>query len=81
MSLMMMCKEVVELTTEASEGTLQGSKRLGYRFHLMICPFCRAHHEQMEKTVATLHALAPENATEEATGLDAALDAFRKKKL
>lgn len=74
----MMCRDVVELTTEESEGALRGWKRLSYRFHMVICPYCRAHHEQVETTVATLKALPKEAPSDDAR--EQALAAFRDRK-
>ena len=73
----MMCRDVVEHTTDASEGALRGLKRLSYRFHLLICPYCRCHTRQMATTVAALRALPRPTAPEE--GLETALKAFKNK--
>jgi hypothetical protein len=73
----MMCRDVVEATTDASEDALEGWKRISYRLHLSICPACRAHHTQMETTVAALRALPREEPSNE--GLEKAMSAFKKK--
>ncbi len=74
----MMCRDVVDLTTEESEGALKGWKRLSYRFHLAICPACQAHHQQLETTRETLKALPKEAPSDDAR--EQALAAFRDRK-
>jgi len=73
----MMCRDVVDATTDDLEGALKGWKRVSYRFHLTICPYCRAHHKQMKSTIATLGALPREEPTSESR--ERALEAFRKR--
>lgn len=75
----MMCRSIVDQTTDASEGALTGMRRLHYRFHLLICPFCRCHTHQLKTTVAALHALPRPEIREQ--GLEAALKTFKEKKL
>ncbi len=47
---MLKCDAVSELVTEYAEGALPLGKRLGVRFHLMICAMCRAYVDQIDKT-------------------------------
>jgi hypothetical protein len=48
----MSCLQTVEAMTDASEGALTGWKKVRYRVHITICPFCRAHRRQVEATIA-----------------------------
>lgn len=73
----MMCREVVEATTDASEGALSGWRKVSYRFHLTICPYCRAHKKQVDTTLGTLKVLPSPKADEDARAR--ALEAFRRK--
>ncbi len=74
----MMCRDAIDLTTEEREGALTGWKRVSYRFHLAICPFCRAHEKQEEATIATLSALPKEPVSDDSR--EKALAAFRNRK-
>jgi hypothetical protein len=74
----MMCRGVVEAMTDADEGKLSGWRRVSYGFHLAICPFCRSHRAQVDKTVATLAAL-PKQPPEQAA-LQRAAEAFKNRK-
>jgi anti-sigma factor RsiW len=71
----MMCREVTELLTDAMEGTLPPGKKAGYRFHVALCPYCKAHRRQVEATIATLRALPAPPPSDEAR--DRAMAAFR----
>jgi NMD protein affecting ribosome stability and mRNA decay len=73
----MMCRDVVDATTDASEGALSGWRRISYRFHVMICPACRAHLTQVETAVAAVRAMPRPDPSEEARAR--ALHAFKKK--
>ena len=68
----MMCHDVVEADAEE----LTGLRKLLYRFHMSVCPSCKAHERQMETTVATLNALPKDQASDDAR--EKALAAFRK---
>ena len=70
----MMCRDVVDADAES----LTGLKKVLYRFHMSVCPSCKAHQRQVETTVATLHALPKETPSEDAR--EKALAAFRKNK-
>jgi anti-sigma factor ChrR (cupin superfamily) len=74
----MMCKQATESMTEASEGALRGWRRLAYRFHLRVCPYCRAHAHQLEQTVGSMKALPRPEPSDEAR--ERALAAFRSKR-
>jgi hypothetical protein len=73
----MMCRDVVDLTTDHAEGALSPWKRLSFRLHLAICPYCRVHTKQVETTIATLQALPKETPSDEAR--ERALAAFRNR--
>jgi predicted anti-sigma-YlaC factor YlaD len=77
----MMCKEATETMTDASEGALSGWRKASYRFHLAICPFCRAHRRQVEKAIETVkahtHTVTKPQTHPEAR--ERALEAFRRK--
>jgi len=64
-SLFISCREVTELLTEASEGTLHGWKKLQVKFHMGVCKPCQCYRSQVETTVATLHAMPRGSAPDE----------------
>lgn len=71
---MMMCRDVVEADAEE----LTGFRKLMYRFHTNVCPSCKAHHKQLETTVATLASMPKDEPSPDAR--EKALAAFRKNK-
>jgi hypothetical protein len=71
---MMRCRDIAE----ADADSLSGLRKVLYRFHLSLCPACKANHKQVETTIATLNAL-PKNAPSE-DAREKALAAFRKNK-
>jgi len=74
----MMCRDIVDLTTEHSEGALKGWKRLVFRFHMRMCPYCQLHGKQVETTIATLSAIPKDPPSD--TSREQALSAFRNRK-
>lgn len=48
------CKELVELVTEYLENALTPTDRARFEEHIMTCPPCRAHLDQMRKTLSVL---------------------------
>lgn len=72
----MMCREVTELLTEAMEGCIPADKKAAFAFHIAICPYCKAHRHQVEKTIATVSQLPAPSPTEDARAQ--ALAAFRR---
>lgn len=75
---MMKCRDVVDASTDARENALTGWRRVGYRAHLLICPFCRAHQAQVDTTISTLRSLPKEGPSDAAR--EQALAAFRNRK-
>jgi anti-sigma factor RsiW len=55
------CRQLVELVTEYFEGALSPSERSRFEEHVMSCPPCRAHLEQMRQTMRVLGSI-PETA-------------------
>ncbi|MDR3523055.1 MAG: zf-HC2 domain-containing protein [Acetobacteraceae bacterium] len=53
------CRDVSEMTTDYLDRALPLSRRLGMRFHLAICSYCRRHIEQVHATVTLLRKLPP----------------------
>jgi hypothetical protein len=74
----MMCRGAVEAMTDADEGKLSGWRKVSYRVHLAICPFCRGHRAQVDKTVAALASLPKEPPSPDA--LSRAAEAFKNRK-
>ena len=72
---MMKCRDIAEI---AEPEALTGVQKAVYRFHMSICPACKANHKQLETTVATLHALPKEEPSADAR--EKALERFRKNK-
>jgi anti-sigma factor RsiW len=48
------CRELVELVTDYLEGALDPGDRARFEEHVMTCPPCHAHIDQMRGTVAAL---------------------------
>ena len=74
------CKELVELVTEYFEDALSPSVRNSFEEHVMSCPPCREHLEQMRQTIRLLGSIPEETVSPgvEATLLDAFRDWKRK---
>lgn len=45
------CRELVELVTEYLEGSLTPDERARFEDHIMTCPPCRSHLDQMRHTI------------------------------
>ena len=56
---MLTCRDVTEMTTDYLEGSLSAPQRIGMRWHLAICSFCRRHLKQVRATVALLRRMPP----------------------
>jgi anti-sigma factor RsiW len=69
------CRELVELVTEYFEGGLTPSERNRFEEHVLSCPPCRAHLQQMRATIRLLGTLPEEAVSPEAE--EALVDAFR----
>jgi hypothetical protein len=54
------CRDAVEHMTEAEEGALSGSARFWYRFHMTICPYCRACRRQVAEARVLAREIPPE---------------------
>jgi hypothetical protein len=54
------CRTLTELLTEASETSLPAFRRTQVALHLKVCSFCRAHRAQYDTTVAILRAMPRE---------------------
>ena len=74
----MMCRDAAEATTDAREGALTGMRRVRFRLHMLICPFCRAHERQVDTTISILRSLPKDEPSDEAR--EQALAAFRNRK-
>lgn len=53
------CRDMSELVTDYLERALPVRVRAGVRWHLLLCPACRAYFTQMRGTVRLLAALPP----------------------
>jgi anti-sigma factor RsiW len=60
------CKELVELVTEYLECGLSPRDRARFEEHVMTCPPCHAHLDQMRRTIQVLGQLPEESLSEEA---------------
>ena len=60
------CRELVELVTEYFEGALAPRDRERFEEHIMSCPPCRAHLEQMRQTIRLLGSMSEESVSSEA---------------
>lgn len=59
------CKDVTQLLSEAMDRSLPLGKRIGVRFHLLICKFCARYERQLLLIRETVRRLV---ATEEKPG-------------
>ena len=57
---MLKCRDVTEMTTDYLEGDLTLPQRVGMRWHLSFCSFCRRHLKQVRATISLLRAMPPE---------------------
>jgi len=48
------CRELVELVTEYLDGALDTHDRARFEEHVMTCPPCHAHIDQMRQTIDVL---------------------------
>lgn len=69
------CKELVELVTEYFEGALTPADRVRFEEHIMTCPPCRAHLEQMRGTLRVVGRVPEESISPQAER--SLLEAFR----
>jgi anti-sigma factor RsiW len=54
------CRELVEIVTEYFEDALPPEDRDDFEGHIMSCPPCRAHLEQMKETIRLLGSIPQE---------------------
>jgi anti-sigma factor RsiW len=71
----MTCAELVELVTEYLEGALDARERERFELHVVYCPGCEFHLEQMRETIRATGRLTEEELPEAAR--TALLEAFR----
>ena len=69
------CEELVELVTDYLETALSSRDRMRFEEHLLTCPSCQAHVDQMKRTIESVgrlstDALSPDSERD-------LLDAFR----
>lgn len=69
------CQELVELVTEYLEGSLPAAERARFEEHVMTCPPCRIHIDQMRRTISVVGRLSEESLSPAAE--HDLLDAFR----
>jgi anti-sigma factor RsiW len=60
------CRELVELVTDYYEGALSDRDRRRFDEHILSCPPCRAHLDQMRETIQLLGTLREEDMPPEA---------------
>jgi anti-sigma factor RsiW len=56
----MTCKELVELVTEYLDGALPPREVARFEEHIVSCPPCHAHLEQMRRTIEVVGRLPAE---------------------
>lgn len=69
------CSELVELVTDYLDGALSPVDRARFEEHVMTCPPCHAHLDQMRRTIDVLGRLPEETLSPDAER--DLLDAFR----
>ena len=45
--MMLSCKDVTRLISQSMDASLPFGKRIGVRFHLLICTFCARYRQQL----------------------------------
>ncbi len=55
------CKEVSKLVSQSMDRELSFSKRMGVRFHLMMCRYCARFGQQLKRIRVLLHSQKEEN--------------------
>jgi hypothetical protein len=71
------CRDASEHMTEMREGALSGWLRFWHRFHITICPHCRACNRQFDETVKLAGEIPSEPAPERM--VESAMSAFRQR--
>ena len=69
------CQELVELVTDYLEESLPAEERARFEEHVMTCPPCRAHIDQLRRTIHVVGNLSAEELPPEAE--EDLLSAFR----
>ena len=69
------CEELVELVTDYLETALSPADRMRFEDHIMTCPSCQAHLDQMRRTIKTVGRLSTDAVSPDAER--DLLDAFR----
>ena len=76
-SVDLMCKEVVELVTEYLSHAMAPEDRVRLEQHLLACPPCTAHLQQVRTTIELAHGLRTDDEAEVPEG-DDLLGLFRR---
>ena len=69
------CDELVELVTDYLETALSPTDRERFEEHMMTCPSCQAHLDQMQQTIRTVGRLSVDRLSSQAE--HDLLEAFR----
>jgi anti-sigma factor RsiW len=69
------CRELVELVTDYFDGALSERDRERFEEHVVFCPGCASHLEQMRTTIAVTGALTEDDLPERTAA--ELLEAFR----
>jgi len=69
------CRELVELVTGYLDGALEERDKARFEEHVMTCPPCHAHIDQMRRTIVVLGQLTEESLSDDAE--HDLLEAFR----
>ena len=75
---MFSCRDATNLITEETEGALSGGGRFKYRFHMSICPHCKAFRRQLGDAIALVKEIPPEPVPREIE--DRLVEAFRDRR-
>jgi hypothetical protein len=67
--LMLNCKDVTQLISQSMDTSLPIGKRIGVRFHLLMCRFCARYERQLLLIRETVrHVVAAEDTPEDPSG-------------
>lgn len=72
---MFACRDATELMTDARDGMLRGWVAAKFRFHMLVCPHCRACSRQVDAVLAATQDLQGEDVPAEIE--ERAVAAFR----
>ena len=75
---MITCRELSRLVTDYFDGVMSPAKRLGIRFHLLLCKDCRVHLVKMRQLITALDQISNTNMPHSDDVVERLLEVARK---